>query len=118
MSLIRILIIGGLALAAIPMEAQQRAELTERLQLRATWILQTCERDPKFCSDAAVAWQGFVERAEDALVVSFQFVRMALFTDPKTQPAATQTDGTLTRADLAPAWSTPETTGSIPRDRR
>lgn len=110
MTLVRILILTGLVLAAFPIDAAQRTEMVERLQARAEWVWQTCDRDPEFCAEAASAWHGFIDRAEAALVVSFEFVRMALFTDPPVATGDVEQSvrhGTLTRADLEPAWSAP-----------
>lgn len=108
MTLVRILILTAIVLVAFPLEAEERAQMVERVQVRIEWIWQTCERDPQFCTNAVTAWQGFLTHAEDALVVSFEFVRMALFTDPKqAADGAEQPTGTLTRADLEPAWAAP-----------
>ena len=64
MSLIRTGLVLGAVVYAMPADTQKQAEMIRSTSDTLVWGLTYCDREPKTCEDAKVAWDGMVKKAQ------------------------------------------------------
>jgi hypothetical protein len=119
MFLIRMMFWLSLVVLVLPTDAQQQARLYQTAVATVERITTFCDRNAKACAAGAEAWSIFLKKAEFGARVAFDLVSSrtrsneeapaarpqpaSVRSQPEPRPAP-QARGTLTPADLAPAW--------------
>ena len=123
MFLIRVGFWVGLAVLLLPTDERQQARLYSTAVTTVERVTTFCDRNAQACTVGAELWATFVKKAEFGARMAIDLVssngrkdedEAAPRTQPASAPAAAKTRpdpnapasvrGTLTPADLAPAW--------------
>ena len=123
MFLIRVAFWVGLAVLLLPTDERQQARVYSTAVATVERVTTFCDRNAQACTAGAELWATFVKKAEFGARVAIDLVSSGGRRDedaasPRTQPASASTTakakpepkvpasprGTLTPADLAPAW--------------
>jgi hypothetical protein len=129
MFLIRLAFWVGLAILLLPSDERQQERLYATAVATVERATTFCERNPKVCTAGGELWAMFLKKAEfgarmainvagsgghasdDAAPSPQPSASTRFGPEPRTGPAAAR--GTLTPADLAPAWrGQPQRTGT------
>ena len=115
MFLIRVGFWVGLAVLLLPTDERQQARLYSTAVTTVERVTTFCERNAQACAAGAELWAMFVKKAEFGARMAIDLVSSSGRPDedpasPRTQPASVKgkpapaARGTLTPADLTPAW--------------
>jgi hypothetical protein len=119
MFLIRVAFWVGLAVLLLPTDARQQARLYDTAVATVERVTTFCDRNAQACVAGAELWATFVKKAEFGARMAIDLVSSGARKDedaasPRTQPASVKgkpepkpapaARGTLTPADMAPAW--------------
>jgi hypothetical protein len=119
MFLIRVAFWVGLAVLLLPTDERQQARLYGTAVATVERVTTFCDRNAQACSAGAELWATFVKKAEFGARMAIDLVSSSGHKDedtgsPRTQPASVKgkpefkpapaARGTLTPADMAPAW--------------
>ena len=119
MFLIRTAFWVGLAVLLLPTDERQQARLYGTAVATVERVTTFCDRNAQACAAGAELWATFVKKAEFGARVAIDLVSSGGRKDedaasPRTQPASVKAKpeprptpaarGTLTPADMAPAW--------------
>ena len=119
MFLIRVGFWVGLAVLLLPTDERQQARLYGTAVATVERVTTFCDRNAQACAAGAELWATFVKKAEFGARMAIDLVSSSGRKDedaasPYSQPASVKgraepkpapaTRGTLTPADLAPAW--------------
>lgn len=108
MSILKVGILVAVVVAVLPTDREQQAALYDRAASAVHWTATFCDRNGPTCDQAAVVWDGFVEKAKFGAAMAYE---LALKSAGKEQsvsliePTVDMTPrGTLRPDDLEPAW--------------
>ena len=115
MFLIRVGFWVGLAVLLLPTDERQQARLYSTAVTTVERVTTFCDRNAQACAAGAELWAIFVKKAEFGARMAIDLVSTSGRQDEdaaslRTQPASVKgkpapaARGTLTPADLAPAW--------------
>ena len=112
MFLIRVGFWVGLAVLLLPTDERQQARLYSTAVTTVERVTTFCDRNAQACAAAAELWAIFVKKAEFGARMAIDLVSSSgrQDEDARTQPASVKgkpapaARGTLTPADLTPAW--------------
>lgn len=115
MFLIRVAFWLGLVVLLLPTDERQQARLYGTAVATVERVSTFCERNPQACAVGAEVWATFLRKAEFGARMAIEIVTSSGRRDeerpgPGVQPSSTkrgvdpEARGTLTPADLAPAW--------------
>ncbi len=115
MFLIRVGFWVGLAVLLLPTDERQQARLYSTAVTTVERVTTFCDRNPQTRASGAKPWAIFVKKAEFGARMAIDLVSSSGRQDedpaaPRTQPASVKNKpapaarGTLTPADLTPAW--------------
>lgn len=119
MFLIRVGFWVGLAVLLLPTDERQQARLYGTAVATVERISTFCDRNAQACAAGAELWATFVKKAEFGARMAIDLVSASGHKDedaaaPRSQPASAKSKpelkpasaprGTLTPADLTPAW--------------
>ena len=115
MFLIRVGFWVGLAVLLLPTDERQQARLYSTAVTTVERVTTFCDRNAQACAAGAELWAIFVKKAEFGARMAIDLVSMSGRQDEdaaslRTQPASVKgkpapaARGTLTPADLTPAW--------------
>jgi hypothetical protein len=102
----------GVVVLVLPTDAQQQARLAAKASAAVTHVSTFCDRNPATCVKGAEYWAVFVKKAEFGGRLAWDLVNerksMTLESQPHIAPTAQPQPepprGSLTPADLQPAW--------------
>jgi hypothetical protein len=121
MFFIRVAFWLGLVVLLLPTDERQQARVYGTAVAAVERVATFCDRNPQACAAGAELWATFVKKAEFGARMAIDLVSSSGKKDeeePRVEPAAAQapakgkldprqpgaTRGTLTPADLTPAW--------------
>ena len=115
MFLIRVGFWVGLAVLLLPTDERQQARLYSTAVTTVERVTTFCDRNAQACAAGAELWAIFVKKAEFGARMAIDLVSSSGRKDedaaaPRTQPTSVKgkpapaARGTLTPADLTPAW--------------
>jgi hypothetical protein len=119
MFLIRVGFWVGVAVLLLPTDERQQARLYSTAVATVERVTTFCDRNAQACAAGSELWATFVKKAEFGARMAIDLVSSSGNKDedaasPRTQPASVKskpelkpppaTRGTLTPADLTPAW--------------
>jgi hypothetical protein len=115
MFLIRVAFWLGLVVLLLPTDERQQARLYGTAVATVERVSTFCDRNPQACALGAEVWATFLRKAEFGARMAMDLVTASARRDeerpsPDLQPSSTrrgvepEARGTLTPADLAPAW--------------
>ena len=115
MFLIRVGFWVGLAVLLLPTDERQQARLYSTAVTTVERVTTFCDRNAQACAAGAELWAIFLKKAEFGARMAIDLVSTSGRQDedaasPRTQPASAKgkpapaARGTLTPADLTPAW--------------
>lgn len=108
MGLLRLTAIVAVGVALLPSDREKQAVLYTRAASATQWTMTFCDRNASTCSQASTAWQTFLAKAEFGARLAYDMARDGE-APLKNEEAIISTSsiertGTLTDADLQPAW--------------
>ncbi|KAB2919594.1 MAG: DUF5330 domain-containing protein [Hyphomicrobiaceae bacterium] len=116
MFLIRLAFWVGLIVLLLPTDEHQQARLYGAAVAAVERVTTFCDRNPRTCAAGADVWASFVKKAEFGARMAFDLIssRGRPDEEARPQPAGARpgmeprpyppSRGTLTPADLTPAW--------------
>ncbi|SRR5581483_11049108 len=115
MFLIRVAFWLGLVVLLLPTDERQQARLYGTAVATVERVSTFCDRNPQACALGAEVWATFLRKAEFGARMAMDLVTASARRDeerqsPDLQPSSArrgvepEARGTLTPADLAPAW--------------
>lgn len=112
MGLIRTAFWAGVIVMLMPTDEAKQRELLLNAGQKVQWAMTYCDREPVTCQNAQAAWALFVQKAKFATAMVSAVVTegsgrhdTAMMSDAAVGSQLPRDKrGTLTTADLAPAW--------------